>query len=87
MKLVYEFSARLLLLALLVSVAHIGVAAEFTKTIKKEFDITSDGTTSITNKYGKVEIKTWDRNRVKVDVTIVVKASSESKAQEVFDQN
>lgn len=87
MKLVYKITGRLLLLAFFVSAAQIAVAAaEYTKTIKKEFDISSDGTTSITNKYGKVEIKTWDRNRVKIDVTIVVKASSESKAQEVFDR-
>jgi len=59
---------------------------EFTKTIKREFDIAANGTTSISNKYGKVDIKTWNQNRVKIDVTIVVEASSESNAQEVFDR-
>ncbi len=75
---------------LLVGVLWSGVPAlakgEFTKTIKKEFDITKDGTTSIYNKYGKVDIKTWDKNRVKIDVRIVVRASSESSAQKVFDR-
>lgn len=85
-KLVYDFTAGLLFLALLVSAAPLSAAADYTKTIKKEFDITNDGTTSITNKYGKVDIKTWDRNRVKIDVTIIVRASSESRAQEVFDR-
>lgn len=83
-KLVYNLTAGLLLALLLP--AGYALAAEYTKTIKKEFDIARDGTTSITNKYGKVEVKTWDRNRVKIDVTIVVKASSESNAQEVFDR-
>ncbi len=59
---------------------------EYTKTIKKEFAIDPNGTTSITNKYGKIDIKTWNRNRVKIDVTILVKARSESGAQEVFDR-
>lgn len=59
---------------------------EFTKTIKKEFDTARDGTTSISNKFGKVDIKTWDKNRVKVDVRIIVKAGSESAAQKVFDR-
>lgn len=85
-KLVYSFTTGLLFLALLLPTGRLQAAAEYTKTIKKEFDITSDGTTSITNKYGKVEIKTWDQNRVKVDITIVVKSTSESKAQEVFDR-
>ena len=59
---------------------------DFTKTIKKEFEISSDGITSISNRYGRVEVKTWDKNRVKIDVTIVVKAGSESEAQKVFDR-
>lgn len=86
MKLVYKFGLALLL----VGVCFTGLAAdnarEYTKAIKREFDITANGTTSISNKYGKVDVKTWDRNRVKVDVTIIVDASSESQAQEVFDR-
>lgn len=61
-------------------------AQDFTKTIKKEFPLNSNGTVNIVNKYGKVDVKTWDKNRAKVDVTIVVKASSESQAQPVFDR-
>ena len=59
---------------------------EFSKTVKKEFDISTDGTTSIYNKYGKVLINTWDKNRVKVEVMIVVKASGEEVAQAIFDR-
>ncbi|MCC6726369.1 MAG: hypothetical protein IT258_17815 [Saprospiraceae bacterium] len=61
-------------------------APEFTKTIKKEFPLNSTGTVNIVNKYGKVDVKTWDKKRAKVDVTIVVKASNESQAQPVFDR-
>lgn len=59
---------------------------EFSKTIKKEFDISADGTTDIFNKYGRVNIQTWDRNRVKVEVMIVVQASEEKIAQSIFDR-
>lgn len=87
MKLAYKLSLAFLMLAGLICT---DLAAknrqEFTKTIKKEFDISQDGTTSITNKYGNVDIKTWDRNRVKIDVRIIVKANSEKTAQEVFDR-
>jgi len=62
------------------------VKNEYTKTIKKEFAITGDGNTILSNKYGKIEVKTWEKDRVKVDVNIVVKTSSETEAQEVFNR-
>ncbi len=88
MKLVYKLSLVLLLLVQISTVARAedGERREFTKVIKKEFDINKNGTTALYNKYGKVEVKTWDKNRVKVDVTIVVNASSEATAQKVFDR-
>lgn len=59
---------------------------EYSKIIKKEFSITSDGNTILGNKYGKIEVKTWDKDRVKVTVNIVVETRSESEAQAVFDR-
>ncbi|MFN7116389.1 MAG: hypothetical protein ACK4TA_06280 [Saprospiraceae bacterium] len=88
MKLAYKWSLALLLLIAVSSVVRAGddEKREFTKVIKKEFDITKNGTTALYNKYGKIDVKTWDKNRVKVDVTILVNASSESAAQKVFDR-
>ena len=60
--------------------------SEFNKTIKKEFPISANGTINLTNKYGKVDIKTWDKNRVKLDISITVRAKSEKNAQNVFDR-
>jgi len=60
--------------------------AEFRRVIKKEFSIRKDGKTGIMNKHGKVHINTWDKDRVKISVTIVVKAGNESVANEVFDR-
>lgn len=59
---------------------------EFTKTIKKEFPLNATGTLNLINKYGRVDVKTWDKNRTKIDITIVVKAANESEAQDVFDR-
>lgn len=86
MKSVFSLAFILLLLGLSSPLPAAEGLQEFTRAIKREFDITANGTTSITNKYGKVDIKTWDRNRVKIDVTIVVNASSESAAQDVFER-
>ncbi len=59
---------------------------EFKKEINKEFRTTSNGEVSILNKYGTVAIKSWNKNQVKIDVVIVVNASSRDKADEVFDR-
>jgi hypothetical protein len=60
-------------------------AEEFSKTVKKEYDITPVGNVYLYNKYGKMDVKTWDKNRVKVTVTILVREGSEEEAQRVFD--
>lgn len=60
--------------------------SEFSKTIKREFDINATGTVYLSNKYGQTDVKTWDRNRVKISVTILVNTSSESNAQAVFNR-
>ena len=77
----------LLLLAIVVSTTQLSAATvgELTKTIKKDFDITADGTTSISNKHGKVEINTWNQNKVKVEVVVRVEASRQSDAQKALD--
>jgi hypothetical protein len=88
MKLVYKWSLVLLLLVYVSSVVRADdkERREFSKVIKKEFDINRNGTTALHNKYGKIDVKTWDKNRVKVDVTITVNAPSEAAAQKVFDR-
>lgn len=59
---------------------------EYTKTIKKDLPITSTGTVMLNNRYGKIEIKTWDKDRVKIDVHITVDEESEGSAQVVFNR-
>lgn len=59
---------------------------EFTRTITKDFPISATGKVSLANKYGRVEVRTWNRNRVKIEVNIIVKAKSESAADDLFDR-
>lgn len=88
MKSVFKLTTLLLFVSLMTCTASPEEASlrEYTKTIKKEFDIAANGTTYLNNKYGEVVVKTWDRNRVKIGVNIVVDASSEEKANDVFDR-
>ena len=62
------------------------IKKEFVKTINKEFDITADGKVGLSNRYGKIDLKTWNENKVKIDVKITVNASSEENAQEEFER-
>ncbi len=59
---------------------------DFTKVEYKEFDISAFGTTNLINKYGKMDVHTWDGGQVKIKVTIVVKANSQSGANDVFNR-
>ena len=59
---------------------------EFSKVVSREFSVAATGTVSLTNKYGEVDVKTWNKNQVKIDVTILVNANNESDARDVFDR-
>ena len=75
---------------LLLSGAAPGVAngpvREFTKTINREFSTTSNGMAALYNKYGKVNVNTWAKNSVKIDITIIVNANDQRDADKTFDQ-
>ncbi|MEQ1745795.1 MAG: hypothetical protein ABMA02_10235 [Saprospiraceae bacterium] len=81
--------------ALLVCLAVLGSAVlaladgptqEFSKKINREFNISATGTTAIYNKYGKVNINTWQNNSVKIDITIVVNATDQRTADRTFER-
>lgn len=61
-----------------------GPMQEFTRTINREFGTSGEGTTALYNKYGNVNVKTWQNNSVKIDITIVVNAKSQREADESF---
>lgn len=59
---------------------------EFTRNINREFSTTADGMTALYNKYGTVNVKTWQSNSVKIDITILVNAGSQREADKIFDR-
>ncbi|MEM6699070.1 MAG: hypothetical protein AAF599_11780 [Bacteroidota bacterium] len=61
------------------------VPTERTKSITKTFPIAADGTTSLSNKYGKMEINIWDKNEVQITVNVKVDARNDRKEQEILD--
>lgn len=51
---------------------------EKSRTIKKEYSVNSDATVGINNKYGNINVTTWNKNRVEITVKITVKGNSMS---------
>lgn len=46
---------------------------EKSRVIKKEYKVNKDAKVSIDNKYGHLNVTTWDKNMVEIEVTIIVK--------------
>jgi hypothetical protein len=80
------FSLLVVLLCSISSAFATDERAEFTKKISREFATTADGICALCNKYGKVEVRTWSENKVKVDVNIVVVARDQAEANRTFDK-
>jgi hypothetical protein len=56
------------------------------KKINRQFSIQSNGQLTIDNKYGDVDIAIGESNLIKFDITIIVTAGNEKKAQEQLDR-
>lgn len=63
-----------------------GPCQEFTKTINREFSTNANGTTALYDKYGTVNVKTWNNNSVKIDINIIVNANNQRDANRIFDR-
>jgi hypothetical protein len=88
MRKVYNISFLTILLSLSAFVqqatADVGPNKDFVKTIAKEFPLPAKGEVRIDNKHGRVDIKTWDKQAVRFDITLTVKAGDAESAERAF---
>lgn len=56
-----------------------------TKTINKTYTVASGDKLDISNSFGKVEVHTWNKNEIKVEVSVEVSAVKESSAIKLLD--
>lgn len=75
-----------LALSMLISTQIYAADAEKTKSIHKTFKVTAKHVLEIENQFGKVDIKSWDKNEIKVDIEIIVDVNSDKKAQQKLDE-
>lgn len=59
---------------------------EVRKEISESYKVTKDFTLGIDSKYGSIDIVNWDKNELEVVVEMIVKASSEDKANKILDR-
>ena len=57
-----------------------------TKAVNKSYNVSSSDKLNIQNSFGSVEVTTWDRNEIKVDVNVEVTANTEALAQKIIDR-
>jgi len=82
-------SIPLLLFACLLTSATVraeGPDVEKKKTYTKSYTVSNSDNVSFTNQFGELQINTWDKNEVKVTVTITAEAGTDEKAQTILDQ-
>ncbi|HPF96736.1 MAG: hypothetical protein KDC51_10095 [Flavobacteriaceae bacterium] len=56
------------------------------KTIKKEFNVSSNAQVEIDNSYGNLDIVTWNENRVVFEITIKTSGNNEDKVAERLEE-
>jgi len=75
----------LLILAFFIASSSL-IAKEFYLEVKNNSPISSDGKVILSNTRGKIEVKTWNKNEVSVEVLITVNARKQSDANDVFER-
>lgn len=85
MKKLYNF---LLLTLIPVTLFATNFDGKFTKNkvVKKEFTVNSNATLSVSNKYGNIDIVTWNENQIAIEVSITTNGNDEEKVQKRLDQ-
>ncbi|MFO7672954.1 MAG: hypothetical protein R6V74_04530 [Lutibacter sp.] len=83
-------SAKLILIFLLLPLAIFATEkkGKYTKnkTISKEFKVSKDATLNVSNKYGNIDIVTWNGNNIEVVVKITTSGDDEDKVKKRLEE-
>ncbi|WP_336129173.1 hypothetical protein [Mesoflavibacter sp. CH_XMU1422-2] len=87
MKLLYKLTLLLLLPAAIFANNDNDWKGKHTKkkTIKKEYNVSKDATLKIDNRYGNLDVVTWNENRIVFEITITTNGNDEDKVQDKLD--
>ncbi len=80
------FTARIIIIALLLLPWLAMNADDYTKTYQEKYDVDKGASLVIENKFGDIHCQAWDESSVSIVVTVKVDASSQEKADKFFDR-
>jgi hypothetical protein len=60
--------------------------SEKRKTIEKTFTVNKDALVDLKNKFGDMDISTWDKNEVSLFVEVIVKGNNENKVMDALER-
>ena len=63
-----------------------GPRQDFERKFSQTYDVNDNGSVRLENRYGEINVTTWTQNRVQIDVLVKVSASSQDKANDIFDR-
>ncbi|OAV43463.1 DUF4097 family beta strand repeat-containing protein [Lewinella sp. 4G2] len=63
-----------------------GWEKDYEKTFSESYDVNGQGSVRLENRYGEINVETWNENKVQIDVQVRVTASSQEKADAIFNR-
>jgi hypothetical protein len=80
---VMRSKSLLTFLLMLAMIRQFAQVPEYSKQVNKSYPVTQGATIDIANKYGKVQVITWDTDSVKFIIDLRIRAKDESKLQKL----
>lgn len=86
MKTMYKILLILILIPLTITATEGKGKYTKKKVITKEFKVNSDATLTISNKFGNIDIITWNEHKIVIEVNITTNGDDESKVEKRLEQ-
>lgn len=84
---VFKRLVNYLIIIVLIVISSIARAdSEKRKSVNKSYKVSSSTIVHLKNSFGKMHVETWDKNEVKVDIEVIVRASNDDRAQSLLDK-
>jgi len=80
-----NYSKPILSLLFLLLFSFIGNAQEAERIINKSYPLASNGNLSLSNSYGNMTLNHWDKDEVKIQITVTVEGGSQERAEELLE--
>lgn len=76
----------LILLLALSGTNFINARDQFSRTVKREYNVNPDAQLIVDNKFGTIHCNNWDKNVISIEVTITVEAANDQAASKIMDK-